>query len=107
MFRRIEVHPSDVKYQSILWRDDLSMEILILIILVLAFRLFCSLFIANRTVKQLAEDHQSTHPLGAQVARQETYMDNIVSGGHSLKDTIQEVNETLQIFALGCFHLRQ
>ena len=86
MFRQIKVHAI---YQTVLWRDDPLSIILILIIIVLSFGLICSPFIANRSVRQLAIDHVDYHPLAAEVAKRETYVDNVCSGGHSLPEAIE------------------
>ena len=52
MFRQIAVHQADWKYQSVLWGDNLSLEILIFVLTIVVFGLDCSVFLANRCVKQ-------------------------------------------------------
>ena len=81
--------------------------ILIFLIVVLSFGLVCSPYIANRCVKQLAIEHADFHPLGADVAVDEIYMDDVCSGGHTMEETNKKLHETYEMFALGGFPLRK
>ena len=82
------------------------MLILIFIIIGLSFGVICSPYMVCRSVKQLAIDHAESHPLAAEVANEEIYMDDVCSESHSLPEVIAKLKQTYEVFALGCFSLR-
>lgn len=107
MFRQILIHPDDQHYQSILWRFDPSEPIHTYKLNTVTYGLVCSPFLANRTIKQLAVDHMFEHPWGAEVLRTEIYMDDVLSGGHTISEALKKQKSTRDLLALGGFPLRK
>ena len=106
MYRQIWVHPDDQKFQSILWRDDLSREIQTFQLTTVTYGLACSSYLAARTLKQLAKDYQSEYRLGS-VVKQELYMDDVRSGAHSLNEAIIKQKEIIDILKEGGLNIRK
>ena len=64
-----------------------------------------SSYIAPRVLRQLASDHQIQYPLGAEVLRKETYMDDTPSGAHSLEEAKEKLKQTIALCKMGGFDL--
>ena len=107
MYRQIWVHPEDQKYQSILWREDANKAVQILHLTTVTYGLACSAFLASRTLKQLAKDHESDYPLGSHALNQELYMDDLLSGAHSLNEALIKQKNIIDILQVGGFPIRK
>ena len=88
MFRQIAVHQKNWKYHSALWRNHPSLQILLFVLTIVVFGLLCTVLLANRCMKQLAIEHKETHPLGAVVAEEGTYIDDV---GRSMEGAVLKV----------------
>ena len=84
MYRQIWVYPDDQHFQSILWRVSPDLPIEIFRLLTVTYGVVSSTFLSQRTLKQLAVNHASEFPIGAQILHSETYMDDVLSGADSL-----------------------
>ena len=84
MFRQIWVHEDDQKLQAIVWREEESERIRSYFLTTVAFGFNCAPLLASRTLKQLAQDEGKNYPLARQILDREVYMDDILSGAHSL-----------------------
>ena len=107
MFRQILVHEDDRNYQLMLWRYDPLGPVFIYAIYGLVFGFIPSPYQANRCIKQLAKDHKIEHLFGAEVLRKEIYVDDVLSGGHTLTEALLKQIDTRELLALGCFPLRK
>ena len=80
---------------------------MIFLLLTVVYGLICSPYLAHQTLEQLALEEAFIHPLGSEVVDKETYVDDVLSGGHSISETKlkrQDVNELLKS---GGFSLRK
>ncbi|XP_059221362.1 uncharacterized protein LOC131995991 [Stomoxys calcitrans] len=89
MYRQIWLHPIDRAYQRILFRPDPKGPVKDFELKTVTFGLNCAPFLAIRTLLQLASDSESEFPDVAETLRKETYVDDILSGGFSIEDTIR------------------
>ena len=71
MFRQVDLHIDDQLYQSILWRSDPSETVKIFRLTTVTYGMKSSSFLASRSIKQLACDSETEHPLGAKVLKSE------------------------------------
>ena len=65
MFRHILIHEDDQKWQLILWKFDASEHVQIYKLRTVKYGVGSSPFLANRTMKQLADDEKEKFPLGS------------------------------------------
>lgn len=73
MFRQIRIHPADVNYQRIFWRDDSKSELAIYRLLIVTYGTASAPFLANRVLKQLAQDEGVNFPLAMSVLEEDVY----------------------------------
>ncbi|KAL7301949.1 hypothetical protein TKK_0005542 [Trichogramma kaykai] len=85
MYLQVRLHPEDWRLQTLLWRDDPLKEIENYVLTTVTFSSGPSAFLANRTLRQLAEDEGEKHPLATPIVRQEMYMDDVLSGAFDIK----------------------
>uniref|UniRef100_A0ABD2WYZ5 Integrase catalytic domain-containing protein n=1 Tax=Trichogramma kaykai TaxID=54128 RepID=A0ABD2WYZ5_9HYME len=64
-----------------------------------------SAFLANRTLRQLAEDEGEKYPLATPIVRQEMYMDDVLSGAFDIKVAMQKRDQLNALFSAGGFTL--
>ncbi|XP_076301926.1 uncharacterized protein LOC143220071 [Lasioglossum baleicum] len=107
MFRQILLAEEDRLYQLILWRFNSSDPIQIYKLNTVTYGLASSPFLANRVIKQLAFDEKEHFPLGASVLQKEIYMDDVLSGGHSLETAGLKQKQVLELCKVGGFPLRK
>ncbi|XP_077280506.1 uncharacterized protein LOC143907537 [Temnothorax americanus] len=107
MYRQILIHPDDRKYQSILWRCTLRDRVCVFWLLTVTYGLACAPFLAIRTLKQLAHDEQSRYPQGAITLREDTYVDDVVSGANTLSLAVAKQTELRGLCTAGGFPLRK
>lgn len=62
---------------------------------------------ANRTIRQLASDHQSVYPDAADVIYRECYMDDMLSGEYSFTETVDKLIQLVNLLEKGNFELQK
>ena len=107
MFRQILIHKDDRKFQQIVWRFKSSDEISAHSLNTVTYGVVSSPFLANRVMKQLALDEGDKYPLAASIISSETYMDDTLSGGHSLPEALKKQNELINICKTAGFSLHK
>ena len=107
MFRQILVHPDDRKFQQILWRYSDSENLQSWSLKTVTYGMISSPYLANRVIRQLALDEGHRFPLAVNILKNETYMDDTLSGGHSLAEALQKQSDLIQICKVGGFSLHK
>ncbi|XP_014217245.1 uncharacterized protein LOC106645815, partial [Copidosoma floridanum] len=107
MFRQIPVHPDDQTFQAILWRPAVSSPIKTYFLTTITYGLACSPFLATRVLRQLASEHAESHPRASRILREEFYVDDCLSGGHSVEEASIKCEELTKLARLGGFPLRK
>ncbi|XP_075151197.1 uncharacterized protein LOC142225306 [Haematobia irritans] len=87
MYRQIWVHKDDQRYQQILFRADEHGPIEPYRLKTVTFGVNAAPFLAIRTLIQLSQDCKQEYPKASDILQKETYVDDILSGGHSLEET--------------------
>ena len=103
MFRQILVHKADQKFQQILWRFNPNDKIQAWSLQTVTYGMASSPYLAIRVTKQLAIDEGHKYPLGAEILRTETYMDDTLSGGHTLNEASKKLADLIKICKVGGF----
>lgn len=107
MYRQILVHPADRNYQRILHQKDNSSPIRDYCLTTVTFGVNCAPFLAIRTLKQLAVDSKSKLPLAAAVIENESYVDDILSGGFSIEEAILKRQQLITALNSAGFPLKK
>lgn len=105
MFRQVKVAPEFWNFQRVLWRDNPSDELLEYIITVVCWGQTSAGFNAVRAVRQLAVDEQTRYPIGAQLALNDLYYDDMLSGAATDDELIIKYQQINQLLAAGGFKL--
>ncbi|XP_075150959.1 uncharacterized protein LOC142225069 [Haematobia irritans] len=87
MYRQIWVHKDDQRYQQILFRFSAERPIEPYRLKTVTFGINAAPFLAIRTLVQLSYDCKQEYPKASDILQKETYVDDILSGGHSLEET--------------------
>lgn len=103
MFRQVDVHPQDTKYQRIFWRYNREEPVTVQELATVTYGLAPSPFQATMALKQTAVDHQDEFPGAVKVIEKGTYMDDILTGADSIAAACQLQQEVTGLLAKGCF----
>jgi len=107
MYRQITVHPDDRKFQLILWRESPTHPLDTYQLNTVTYGLSSSPYLAIKTLHQLAEDEGAEFPAAAEVLKNETYIDDIISGCDSEDDAIDLQRQLIELLHRGGFELRK
>ena len=77
---------ADRPFQKILFRQDPDAQVKEFHLKTVTFGVSCAIFLAIRTLFQLAEDCKEEFAYAKQIIEKETYIDDILSGGHVLEE---------------------
>lgn len=107
MYRRIGVHPDDAEFQRILWRPTPTDDIQSYKLKTVTFGTVSAPYTAIRVVHQLANDEASRFPLAVDVLKHQMYVDDALSGGHTIHATKLLQQQLIQMLKSGAFELRK
>lgn len=106
MYRCIDMHPDDINYQRILWKDK-DNNIREYCLNTVTFGTAPAPYLAIRTMQQLADDEKHRFPLAERVLKSEIYVDDILSGSHSIESTLDIRNQLIAALQSAKFELRK
>lgn len=95
MYRQIQLHPDDRDLQRILWEEEGQVKEYQLN--TVTYGLASAPYLAIRVLRQLATDEANDLPLGADVLRHDTYMDDILTGAASLEAAYSLVDQVTSL----------
>ncbi|XP_028171605.1 uncharacterized protein LOC114360928 [Ostrinia furnacalis] len=107
MFRQIWIHPDDLKFQKIIWRDFPNQAIEEYELTSVTYGTKAAPFLAMMTLRQLAEDERQNYPEAAEIVKTSFYMDDLLQGSHSLENAIKIKQELIELLKKGGFNLRK
>ncbi len=107
MFRQVKVSSEDSHHQAILWKFDLEDPIQIYYLTTVTYGLICSPFLATRTLRQLVTDNRDEFLLSSNIVNKECYMDDMLSGCHSLEVTVEKQSQLIESLKECGFELRK
>ncbi|XP_055307331.1 uncharacterized protein LOC129571550, partial [Sitodiplosis mosellana] len=87
MYRCIDMHPDDIAYQKILWRDEKS-EIREYCLTTVTFGTAPAPCIAISVIHLIAENEKERYPLAENVLKNEIYVDDVQTGSHSIENAL-------------------
>ncbi|OXA41905.1 uncharacterized protein LOC110859593 [Folsomia candida] len=107
MYRQILVAKQDADYQRILWREDPSSPVTDYRLLTVTYGTASAPFQATRTLEQAAINKEVELPLAAKVARNDVYVDDVMSGADSLEQAIKIQEEILLLMQSAKWEARR
>lgn len=107
MYRQFFVDEADVDYQRIVWRNSENEPIRDYRIKRIFFGNASAPFMAIRSVKQLAYDERARFPKAAEVTERDFYVDDLITGTHTVKEAQELQHELRQLMQSGRLNLRK
>ncbi|XP_055586460.1 uncharacterized protein LOC129739089 [Uranotaenia lowii] len=103
MYRQVQVDPSDTSFQRIFWRENPGDRLRVLELTTVTYGTGSAPFQAVRCVKQLAEDEAAEFPIGARIAKEDFYVDDVLSGADTLSEAEESFKQLTKMLARGGF----
>ncbi|XP_075158160.1 uncharacterized protein LOC142231438 [Haematobia irritans] len=107
MYRQIYVHEIDRPFQKTLFREFRTEPIQDFYLKTVTFGVNCAPYLAIRTLLQLSEDGKATHPVAASILKNQIYVDDILSGGHTIQETQSYLRELIDLLSTAGFPLKK
>ncbi|KAJ8723327.1 hypothetical protein PYW08_003239 [Mythimna loreyi] len=106
-FRMILVDEQDQSLQQIVWRQSPDQPIRNYKLTTITYGTKAAPFLTMMTLRKLASDEQQKYPRAAKCIQEEFYMDDWVSGAHSIKEGKRRITEVNACLKSGGFSLRK
>ncbi|XP_036346391.1 uncharacterized protein LOC118755668 [Rhagoletis pomonella] len=106
-YRQILLDSNQTKYQWIVFRPCPNDPISLYELKTVTFGVNCALYIAMRTLLQLAEDSESSHPIASNILHKHMYVDDVLAGGHTTDSAIRARDEVITVLQSAGFPLRK
>ncbi|GFW65774.1 DUF1758 domain-containing protein [Trichonephila clavipes] len=107
MYRQILISDEDCKYQRIVWRATPSDSLKSFELQTITYGTSCAPFLALRTLQQLYQDEEQNFPLAAKIARENIYIDDLLSGADTEVEAKSIIIEIQNLLKSGGFILRK
>lgn len=107
MYRQILVHKDDVSFQRILFRPSPTSPIKDYELNTVTFGVNCAPYLAIRTLLQLSKDCSSEFPQASSIIKHETYVDDILSGGHDTESAVDSLSQLINMLKSAGFPLKK
>ncbi|XP_055308106.1 uncharacterized protein LOC129572188, partial [Sitodiplosis mosellana] len=107
MYRQIRVAESDVTYQRILWRDEPFKRFREYGINRLGFGTNYAPCAANQCVNKLADLNSEEFPEASEVMKRDIYMDDTITGSHSVSKALQIQRDLIHVFNSAGFCIKE
>ncbi|GFW64664.1 DUF1758 domain-containing protein [Trichonephila clavipes] len=107
MYRQILISDEDCKYQRIVWRATPSDSLKSFELQTITYGTSCAPFLALRMLQQLYQDEEQNFPLAAKIARENIYIDDLLSGADTEVEAKSIIIEIKNLLKSGGFILRK
>ncbi|XP_039438683.1 uncharacterized protein LOC120419884 [Culex pipiens pallens] len=107
MYRQVEVHEKDRKYQQILWRDDHQQPLRTIELSTVTYGTAAAPFLATRALNQLALDERHDFPEASTSVLNNFYVDDVLAGADDLCQAKQLQQDMIEMLARGGFQLHK
>lgn len=107
MYRQIRIDSSDITYQRILWRSDPNEPIKEYCMNRLTFGTNFAPSFAISTLHHLADLERKSYPNGADIIRNDTYMDDTIAGNSTVELALRDQREAIAILKSAGMKLRK
>ncbi|XP_054708411.1 uncharacterized protein LOC129218214 [Uloborus diversus] len=107
MYRQILVHESQRDLQRILWKDSCQAPVKIYRLTTVSYGICSAPFLATRVLQALADDEKSDFPITSDILRNDTYVDDILTGAASVDAAKQSLISLRNLLKRGGFELHK
>lgn len=107
MYRMIWIDKCHHNYQKILWRFDENESVKEYALTTVTFGTSSAPFQAIRALNYIAELETTNYPLAAKSVLSEFYVDDFISGAHSLDEAVKKQTEMRQMLKAYGFNIRK
>jgi hypothetical protein len=107
MYRQIRIPSIDADRHRILWREDPSHPIKEYRLTTVSYGTASAPYIAVKVLQQLAVDERESLPLASEVALNDFYVDDLMSGADNMEEASKVQSELLQLMGRGGLELRK
>ena len=107
MYRQIEIHPDDRKFQRILWRDSPTDPVSVFELCTVTYGIAPSAYQALRSLRQLAIDECIRFPHVSQFVSKNMYVDDAFFGADTIDEAQLIAKEFTDFLMAGGFPLRK
>lgn len=107
MYRQVRVKEEDRKLQCILWRDKPSEPIRTYELNTVTYGTKPASYLATKCLFKLSEECESKWPETAVILKEDFYMDDVLTGGSSIKEVKSRLQELRQVLSSANFPLQK
>lgn len=107
MYRQINIHTEDQRYQYIFWRVDEKDELRTYKLTTVTYGTAAAPFLATRCLYQLAIETQDTYPDASAIIKNNTYVDDILAGADSEKELLELKRQLTYVLNTAGMKLRK
>ncbi|XP_055605061.1 uncharacterized protein LOC129753286 [Uranotaenia lowii] len=107
MYRQIQLHLDDCKYQRILWRQGPEEPLATFELQTVTYGFASAPFLATRALQRLAEDEISRFPVAAPAFKNDFYVDDCLTGAEDVESAVQLRREASALAASAGLPLKK
>lgn len=107
MYRQFWVHPSDAKFQQILWRSEPHMPLKLYELKTVTFGTAAAPFLAIRCLHYIADSVNETHPQISTLIKRNFYVDDLLSSFNNINEAKRSKELLTKIFTSFSLNLRK
>ncbi|XP_076643557.1 uncharacterized protein LOC143353835 [Halictus rubicundus] len=107
MFRQILVHPSDRRFQCILWKNENTEALEAYELNTITYGTACAPYLAMRVIRELNTLEGADYPLASPVLNNQVYVDDVFIGSPDKKLLEQTRVQVCTLLGRGGFNLRK
>lgn len=107
MYRQVLIKPEQRRYQRIFWRSDQDEDLQCFELNTVTFGTASAPFLAIRCLQQIADENAKKFPIAASIIKRDFYVDDLLTGGDTVEDVLQNQQQVNSILKSACFDLRK
>lgn len=107
MYRQISIHAADYDLQRIVWRKSPQEEMGHYHLTTVTYGTAPASFLATRCLAQVASENSQDFPRAAEIIRADFYVDDLLTGGDNLKETVELQRQIIEILDKYGFSLHK
>ncbi|XP_037945081.1 uncharacterized protein LOC119677696 [Teleopsis dalmanni] len=107
MYRQIQIHPDDRRFQNIWWREHPNEKLRLLQLSTVTYGTRAAPYLATKCLQTLAIKNKSKYPLGAAALETDFYVDDGLCGANTITEAVEIKNQLINILSTAGFKLRK
>ncbi|XP_037931693.1 uncharacterized protein LOC119666487 [Teleopsis dalmanni] len=97
MYRQIQIHPDDRRFQNIWWREHSNEKLRLLQLSTVTYGTRTAPYLATKCPQTLAINNKSKYPLGAAALETDFYVDDGLCGANTITEAVEIKNQLINI----------